>query len=78
MCGTFLSWRISLNIPLADVLISFEEAQYTVQEESGLVSDMFCVQLCGVAPKRDFAFIVDVMNGSATGTVYGFCYLRHF
>ena len=51
-------------LTFADVVISFEEAEYTVSEYVGVTE--VCVELCTGEPKRDFEFYVDVINSSAT------------
>lgn len=35
-----------------------------------MLTDEFCVELCGVAPKRDFYFSVEVMDSSASGNTH--------
>ena len=53
-----------LHLIFADVVISFEEAEYTVSESVGVTE--VCVELCTGEPKRNFEFYVDVINSSAT------------
>ena len=59
-----LSQCLVIFLTFADVVISFEEAEYTVSESVGMTE--VCVELCTGEPKRDFEFYVDVINSSAT------------
>ena len=59
-----LSQCLVIFLTFADVVISFEEAEYTVSESVGVTE--VCVELCTGEPKRDFEFYVDVINSSAT------------
>ena len=49
---------------ISGVVISFEEAEYTVYESVGVTE--VCIELCSGDPKRDFEFYVDAINSSAT------------
>ena len=46
-----------------DVLLSFEETHYSVEESDGDVQ--FCVEVCDGELKRNVTFTVKVTNGSA-------------
>ena len=48
---------------LIDVVVSFVQAEYTVDEADGVTE--FCIELCSGDPKRDFEFYVNVLNSSA-------------
>ena len=54
-----------LLLSLSGVVLSFIQAEYTVYEDAGIVTDLFCCELCSGSPKRDFSFYIDYDNGSA-------------